>query len=564
ETEGLIGFFVNTLVLRTDLAGAPSLSDLLRRVRDTALGAYAHQDLPFERLVEELRPERSLAHTPLYQVLFALQNAPLPAFTLPELTLAVRDLDNEAVKGDLSLTMTDTEAGLTGRLSYDADLFDATTAARLAGHFAILLTAAVESPPDRRVGELPLLTAGERAQLTVEWNDTEWNDTATPIHRLFADWAARRPDALALVCEERSFTYGELDRRAGNLAARLRAAGVGPEVPVAIYTERWATVIALLAVLKAGGAYVPLDPASPRERLAFALADTGAPVVLTDTRLAGRLPVGAPPVILLEDLDDLAEPEAGSAVPVAPENLAYVIYTSGSTGRPKGVAIEHRQLANYVRGVVRRLGLDESASFATVSTFAADLGHTVIFPALATGGCLHVIAEERTTDADAFAEYFADHRIDCLKIVPSHLAALLATARPERVLPRRHLVLGGEASTLDEVERLQALAPGCRIFNHYGPTETTVGVITHAVHPAVSALERHIATLPLGRPLPNSGIYIVDAGGQPAPAGVPGELLIGGAGLARGYLSRPDLTAERFVPNPFSGRPGERLYNSGE
>ncbi|MFL6202324.1 MAG: amino acid adenylation domain-containing protein, partial [Thermoanaerobaculia bacterium] len=550
ETEGLIGFFVNTLVLRGDLSRNPGFGELLRRTREVTLEAHAHQDVPFERLVEELRPERSLAHSPLFQVMLSLQEAPLGALRLAGLTLEAEDLDTEAVKFDLNLALVQTADGFTGRLSYNTSLFLPATAARLLGHFQALLGAAVADPA-LPVSELPLLSEAERGQLLREWNDTRLERTVpVPIHERFAARAAENPEAPAVAFEGETLSYGELDRRANRAARRLRALGVGPDVPAALFTERSADmVVGLLAVLKAGGAYVPIDPAFPDERVAWVLADAGVPVVLTQSALAGRLPAGLVHLLLDREIEESGEV---LGVAVDPEHLAYVIYTSGSTGRPKGVMVGHRQLDNYVQGVIERLDLGECRSFATVSTLAADLGNTAVFPALATGACLHVISSERASDAYAFAEYFERHAVDVLKIVPSHLAALQA-------MPRKRLVLGGEASTWEEVERLQERAPGCRIFNHYGPTETTVGVLTYPVRPT----ETLSSTVPLGRPLPGSRVVVLDAFLHPAPLGVPGELCIGGEGLARGYLGRPDLTAERFVPDPFHAW-GGRLYRTGD
>ncbi len=384
------------------------------------------------------------------------------------------------------------------------------------------------------------------------------------LHQLIEAQARRTPGQVAVVFEQERLTYGELDRRADTLAHRLRTLGVGPDLLVGLFVERsLEMVVAILGILKAGAAYVPIDAGYPPERIAFMLADANVSVLLTQRSLVASLPTGVAEAICLDAFDwsdSRAPRQDGSRVQAG--NLAYVIYTSGSTGRPKGVCIEHRSIVNYVVGVAERLQFEPGMNHATVSTIAADLGNTVIFPALATGGCLHVISQERAENQALLSEYFSREQIDVLKIVPSHLAALQTGKNPERVMPRRRLILGGEASRLDWVERLRALSPGCEIYNHYGPTETTVGVLTYHVGPQVPRTQS--GTLPLGRPLPNSRIYLLDGGGQPVPNGDKGELCIGGPGVARGYLNRPDQTAERFVPDPFSPDTGGRLYRSGD
>lgn len=405
------------------------------------------------------------------------------------------------------------------------------------------------------------------------------------IHQLFEAQVERTPVAIAVACEDEQLTYRELNRRANRLARHLRALEVGPEVLVGICMERsLETVVGLLGVLKAGAAYVPLDPALPQARLASMLEDIQSPVLLTRQRLVERLPTHQAQLVCVDTDRERIAAQAGAKNPtskVSTENLAYVLFTSGSTGRPKGVAIEHRQILNYLNAIVARLGFAAGASFAMVSTFAADLCNTMLFPALCTGGCLHVITRERASDPEAVADYFRRHPIDYLKIVPSHLTALLAASHPEQVLPRQRLVLGGEASGWGLIEKLRALAPDCLVFNHYGPTETTVGVLTYRVegvqparragddnyrrsHPRPPTEADRPATVPLGRPLANTQVYILDSHLLPVPSGAAGELYIGGAGLARGYLNRPALSAAKFMPHPFSDAPGARLYRSGD
>jgi len=409
-------------------------------------------------------------------------------------------------------------------------------------------------------------TETERRQLLAEWNDTttEYPGSNLCLHQLIEEQAARTPDSPAVAFEGERLTYRELNGRADRLANHLKTLGAGPDALVGLFVERsLETVVGILGILKAGAAYVPMDPANPPDRLAYVLKDAKVSLLLTQTSLRASHPVDAAQVVCLDTFDwTTPKGPAPAAAGVRPENLAYVIYTSGSTGQPKGVCIEHRNIVNYVLGIIDRLRLKPGLRYATVSTIAADLGNTVLFPALATGGCLHVISQERTENQGKLAEYFLREKIDVLKIVPSHLAALQTGKNPDHVMPSSRLILGGEASRLDWIERLRALAPNCEIYNHYGPTETTVGVLTYHVGPNLPRTQT--GTLPLGKPLPNSRVYVLDGKGEPARIGELGELCIGGRGVARGYLHRPELTAERFVRDPFNPDSGGRLYRTGD
>jgi len=584
ELEPLIGFFVNTLVLRLDLGAgdgdAPSFADLLTRARDTALAAQRHQDFPFETLVEELRPPRDLARTPLFQVQLAVQNVPSSRLRAADLVLEPEEPETDSARFDLTLFVFQRGDELRGRFVYDRDLFDAATIQRWAGHLDRLLAAAAAAP-GTPAAELPILGAAERRQLLAAAGPEATGADAPPtLPAAFAAAVEADPGATALVWEDETLTYGELAARSRRLARRLVEHGVGAESRVALHLPRSAAmVVALLAVMEAGAAYVPVEPGLPAERVAGMLSDSGAGWVLTADPSAAEL-TSEPSTAGGPDLLDLAAEEAAAADlgagplerPLHPAQAAYVLFTSGSTGRPKGVVVEHRQVANYTAAVLRRLDLpaaDGPHAFATVSTLAADLGNTAVFGALATGGVLHVVAADRVADPEAMADYFRRHPIDVLKVVPSHLAALSAAGDPAAVLPRRRLVLGGEALTWDEVERVAELAPELAVLNHYGPTEATIGATTHPAHPEGEAPRRTAwPTVPLGTPMAGMAAYVLDRQGRPAPVGVPGELCLAGAGVTRGYARRPGLTAGRFVPDPFTAErgaaPGGRMYRTGD
>ncbi|WP_163867352.1 non-ribosomal peptide synthase/polyketide synthase, partial [Myxococcus eversor] len=563
RTEGLLGVFINTLALRARFTPELTFRGLLAQVRDTTLGAYEHQDLPFERLVEELQPARDLGRTPLFQAMFVLQDTPTPELALSDLTLKNVDVEHSSTKFELNLHMTRAADGYQGGLAFSTDLFEPATAERLLHHFQHLLERALATP-DAPLATLSLLTDEERKRLL----PNAVNETARPglpFPRLFEQQAARTPEAPALRCEDQEWSYRQLDQRANQLAHHLRALGAGPDVPVALCLERGVEVVAaLLAVHKAGAAYVPLEPSQPAARLRGLVEEVSAPIVVTEARHAGAFDGLAVRCVRMDaDAAVLAnEPLHATGVEAGPEHLAYVLFTSGSTGRPKGVAVPHGQLMSYVHAAIERLRLTECASFAMVSTFAADLGNTVLFPALVTGGLLHVLTQERARSPEGVAEYFQRHAVDSMKVVPSHLAALLTAPEPRCVLPRKRLVLGGESSSWALLEKVHALAPECEVFNHYGPTETTVGVLAGRVE--LPPGDHAPAQVPLGRALGQTRLYVLDAALRPLPVGMPGELYVGGPQVARGYFGRPDLTAERFLADPFSTASEARMYRTGD
>ncbi len=555
ETEGLIGFFVNTLVLRAGLSGAPSLRQLLAQVRETTLGAYAHQDIPFEKLVEELAPERSLAHTPLFQVMFILQNNERGSLELGGLGVETLGHEAETTHFDLSLAMVEGRSRLVGAASYRTELFDADTIDRMLAQYVTLLERAA-AEPDRPLAELPLLAGAEREEVLVRWNRTTADASAgLCIHELVEAQARRTPGAVALVADGERVTFAELDRDSARVARFLRGAGVGPETRVGIFLERTpAMVAALLGVLRAGGTYVPLDPAYPRERTAATLADSAARVVLTQESLAGALPPdhGARVVRLDADaamLDGTGDDGAPSGVD--PENAAYLIYTSGSTGRPKGVVIRHRSAVAMLAWAAETFSAGERAGLLASTSISFDISVFEIFLPLSTGGTV-VLAR----NVLQLPELAAAGTVTLVNTVPSAWAELLRVgAVPESV---RTVNLAGEPVSAALARDTWALGHVHRVVNLYGPSEDT----TYSTWAEVDDGE---VAPPIGRPLHGTRFYVLDRALQPVPRGVRGELYLAGVGLARGYLDRPELTAERWVPDPFGGaRSGERMYRTGD
>ncbi len=553
--EPLIGFFVNTLALRLDLTGRPSFRELLARVRGVCLEAYAHQEVPFERLVEALEIPRNLAQAPLFQVMFVLQNTPETALELPDVAVSLLATESAVAKFDLTLSLAEVGDTLQGTLEYATDLFERATIERLGGHFVQLLHAALAAP-ERPINALEILPPHERRQLLVDWNATDVPlPPAGAVHTLFEAQAARTPAATAVVFEDTTLTYGELNAQANRLAHALIAQAVGPESTVAIALERSpALIVALLATLKAGGAYVPLDPAYPAARLQYMLADCGARLLLTETRLRAHLPTTTAQVLCLDAAADALahHPATNPGRPVDPRQLAYVIYTSGSTGQPKGVAVMHGGFANLAQAQIAAFDVDEHSRCLQFAAPSFDVASGDIFTALSAGATL--VLSPSSLLGPALVSVLKAAGITHWQTPVAALAALPAAASVA-LGALRCLVVGGESCP----PALAACwAPGRRFFNAYGPTETSVcASLAACVAPIDPAVP-----LPIGRPLANTRLYVLDAQGQPVPLGVPGELYIGGAGVARGYLNRPELTAARFLDSPFV--PGDRLYRTGD
>jgi len=562
EIEDLVGFFVNTLVLRTELRPELRFRELLARVRDQALGAYAHQDLPFEYLVDELEVERDLSRTPLFQVMFALQNAFAGELRLPDLRVEPEPVETGTSKFDLTLAIDQDGDALAGMAEYSTELYDATTVARMMQHFEVLLRE-IPRAVDGTIADLPLLAAAQRHQLLVEWNDPHafpapWSS----IHEIFAARAARAPDAVALVDGDVRLSYAELDGRAERLARMLReTSAVGPELRVGLLAERSAEmVVGILAVLKAGGAYVPLDPAYPPDRLAFILEDGRVPVLLTQQQLLDRLPEHGARVVCLDR--DVPAPGENRPLPaVRPANVAYVIYTSGSTGRPKGVEVTHANGTRLFSATEKWFHFGEDDVWSLFHSVAFDFSVWEIFGALLYGGRLVIVPWEVSRSFGAFYDLVCRERVSVLNQTPSAFAQFVRAGAGRPLPPAlRAVVFGGEALDPRKLRRWRQRHPDSELVNMYGITETTVHVTYHPVSDA----DIKSPGSPIGRRIPDLGLTLLQGFSQPVPIGVAGQIFVTGAGVARGYLGRPGLSAERFLPDPFSAAPGRRMYQTGD
>ncbi|MEV7835687.1 amino acid adenylation domain-containing protein [Streptomyces albidoflavus] len=567
DLEQVVGFLVNTVVLRTDVAPELAFGELLDRVKDTVLDAFAHEDVPFDKLVEALQPERDTSRTPLVQAMVALQDTPADTLALPGAAVSPYPLERDASLFDLTFEFTERDGVLHGLVEYDTDLFDADTVDRLSGHLCVLLDGAVADPA-RPVAALPLLTEAERRRLAVEWNATELpsRDDAL-VHERLAAQAARTPDAVALIADDATLTHRELDERANRLAHHLTGLGAGPGSLVGLSLGRGsAMAVGLLGILRAGAAYVPLDPGFPGDRLAYMLADSGARIVVGDSAARASLPVEAG--VRFVDLAAEAEvigrlPVTAPPTTVAPHDLAYVIYTSGSTGNPKGVAVEHRNVRHILTAWDERYGLTElKPRFLSVSSLSVDLFFADLIRSVPFGGALVIASKDVTTDPAALLDLIARTGATGLEIVPSLLNAVLQEVerRGEDFPALRLVSVGSEGWRVEDCRNLlRRITPGCVVVNAYGGTEATVDSTVFV--PTEESLGATVY-VPIGRPLPNTRVYVLDAARNLVPQGVPGEIWIGGEGIARGYHGRPELTAERFTDSPFAG--GDRLYRTGD
>jgi amino acid adenylation domain-containing protein len=554
ETRDLIGCFINTVALRLRLFGNPTFRELLARVREVTQAAYAHQDLPFERLVEELQPQRDLSRHPLFQVMFTLQVAAAPARADEVIQLSPVEVDNGVAKFDLTVDLSETAQGLRGIFLYDASLFDAPTRERMLGHFQTLL-AGVAAQPDQRLADLPLLPAAERRQLLSTWNATARPCPACGIHQLVEAQVARTPQATAVAAPDGDLSYAELNARANQLAGELRARGAGPDSLVGLCVTRSRDlIIGILGILKAGAAYLPLDPTYPPDRLALMLEDAQVTLLVTQRGLSAQLPPQRAHQLYLDDLPvPPPDPRPAPAAPgFTPAHLAYVIYTSGSSGRPKGVMIPHIAVTNMMAATLEYVRVTPDDVVLQFATFCFDVSVLEIFAALCSGARLLIPPRDTLLSPRALTELLQRERVSFCDIPPAVLELLPADAFPAL----RTQFIGCESFSGELVTRW--IQPGRRLINGYGPTEATVMMTL------MECTGTYAQMPPIGYPMANQQVYVLDSQRQPTPIGVPGELYIGGLGLARGYLNRPELTAERFVPNPFAMTNDERRRTNDE
>lgn len=560
--QALIGYFANTLALRLDLSHLPSFRELLARVRSAMLDAYAHQSTPFEQVIDALQIERNLSYSPLVQVAFVLQNREMFTLELSNLTSTLLSIESGAAKFDLLLEVVESEDGLSGVVEYNTDLFDEATIARMMTHWQNILERIVANP-DEQIASLPLLSPGERAQLLTQWNATRIDYQKPLIHQCFEMQVERTPLAPALIFEGTSLTYAELNQHANQLARYLQRLGVGPDVLVGICMERsLGLLIGLLGILKAGGAYVPLDPTYPQERLGSMLEDSQVRVLLTQRQWLKQITT---PHVSCLCLDEIG-PQLAQESPFAPgiqlhdEHLAYMIYTSGSTGKPKGAMNTHKGMLNRLLWMQERYKLTEADVVLQKTPFSFDVSVWEFFWPLITGASLVIARPGGHQDSSYLVRLIQEQRVSTIHFVPPMLSVFLQERDVDQCCSLRQVICSGEALSLELQERFFTHLPVVRLHNLYGPTEASIDVTFWECK-----RENHQDTaVPIGHPIANTQIYLLDRHGQPVPVGTPAELFIGGIGLARGYLNRADLTAERFIPDPFSQEPGARLYRTGD
>ncbi|MEJ8545842.1 amino acid adenylation domain-containing protein [Brevibacillus borstelensis] len=561
EIEKLIGFFVNTIVVRTNIQRESSFQEFLQSVKYTLLEAYTYQDVPFEKLVEELRPDRQIGTTPLFQIAFAMQNVAAPSLVANDLHFEILEIENPVAKHELALYMSEDEEQITGSFIYRADLFSDTTIQSMITRLQRIIASVVENP-HQNIGEIPYLTPEE--DQFFQKNSTSLvipESKQICIHRMFENQVRRTPHQIALSTQGETLTFEELNAKSNQLAHYLVKLGIGPEKVVAIYMDRcneW--IISLLAILKAGGAFLPIDLSYPPERVSFIVNNANAHVMITNNNETCSIQSDC----LRLDFSNqkaLWESEWQSNVGIETEQvnqLAYLIYTSGTTGTPKGVAVEHEQILYHIQNVMNDIGFRPGMSYGMVQSIAFDSCLTFVFSALLTGGCLHMLSKEEAVDSERFGACMEENQIDCLKMTPSHFESLLSCDHPQKILPKEVLILAGETFTKQLGQKIQELSGNCKVFNSYGPTETAVSVILHQLD-----FKRPVQSnsIPIGKPLPHVKLYVLDSHLQPVPFGVPGELYIGGESVARGYVNYEGAGQPAFIENPFGLG---RIYKTGD
>jgi amino acid adenylation domain-containing protein len=554
QVAPLVGFFVNNLVMRTDLSGNPSFLELIARVKETAVSAYAHQDVPFDRLVEELHPDRGLSHNPLVQVIFTLQNVPMQSIVLPGLKVEVEPLDPGIARADVSVEVWPSGDGFRCDFEYNTDILNESTIRAMQSHYRNLLSAAI-AEPSLPIMHLPLLSPQERRQLLIEWNGTEIPKVMhTSVPAWFRAQARETPHATAVMMGAQHRTYAELDAQSDRLAELLKSHGAAPETVVGIYLQRSVEmIVGLLAILKAGGAYLPIDPALPRQRMEYLLSDAAVQLILTHSGLLDTLPQSGVPMLPIDQIDLTVQTESIIPIDCRSEDLAYLIYTSGSTGNPKGTEITHGALVNLLSSMLREPGLSAKDTLVAVTTLSFDIAGLEIFGPLVCGATLVLASREQVIDPGSLANLLVDSDATVLQATPSTWGMLVESGWMGNANLR--MWCGGEALPPELAESL--LARGRELWNLYGPTETTIWSAVHRVKSGENPIL-------IGRPINNTRMYILSADGQPLPAGVVGELYIAGDGVARGYWRRPELTSERFLPDPFDWSAGRRMYRTGD
>lgn len=562
DLENVIGIFINTVAFRNFPKGDKPFVEFLREVKESSLEAYANQEYQFEELIDKLDLKRDLSRNPLFNTMLLMQSIETKGVTIEGVNFTRYQFQKHKTIFDLSLEAIPINGKLRFNLDYCVKLFKRERMQKLIEHFTNILKQVMQSQ-EIKLADIDILSEQEKKHMLCEFNNTSAQYPKNMlVYELFEKYAKEKPQNIAVVYEERKLTYSELNKKANQLARLLRYKGVMPDSVVGILTDRSIDmIVGILGVLKSGGAYLPIDSEYPDERIKYMIEKSGAKIFLTQNRFLEK-DFFDREVINLED-ENIFKGDCSDLNKVGTsDNLAYIIFTSGSTGKPKGVMIEHRQLVNYVFGISKRIDIKGYVNYALVSTVSADLGNTIIYSALCSGGCLHVISNERATSAIDMADYFKRNAIDCMKIVPSHLKALQAIPDPGSIMPQKLLILGGEPSQSEWVEDMLKWSPKCRILNHYGPTEATIGILTYEVDKM--KCNTYATNIPLGRPIDNTQIYILDAYMKPTPIGVTGELYIGGDCLARGYINDSEMTQERFVKNIFSDKHGERLYRTGD